>query len=308
MRQRKLKTIWAVDLFEDADPKRSQLITVLRYLAEKQNAEIEPVYVLSPEGLDLAVEFSPPWIKQYKPAALKSLRLALKDVQIPGLLDARILLQAKPSLSFMVKSLIRYAKLANAELIVMGTHSRKGISRLFLGSFAESTLLYARVPVMVVGPHSESKEFKKILFATDFGDKSNAIFQKVLALAQDWDAQVTIFHSVAHPIEPVIQAGGFLLGGGWIDLPEYMTQVEAMNRKQAERWATLAEKQGVAAKVVFFPSGGSVSQSIVDYAQNNEAGLIAMTAESGPLASTLIGSISRQVVRNAHCPVWVFRA
>jgi nucleotide-binding universal stress UspA family protein len=199
-------------------------------------------------------------------------------------------------------------KLSNADLIVMGTHSRKGLSRLFLGSFAESTLLYARVPVMVVGPHSELKGFKNILFATDFGDKSNSTFQKVLLLAKDWGANLTIFHSVSHPVEPVIQAGAFLLGGGWIDLPEYMTQVEAMNRKQAERWNTLAENQGVKVKVVFVPSGGNVSHSIVDYAQSHEVGLIAMNAESGPLASTFIGSISRQVVRNAYCPVWVFRA
>lgn len=308
MNKKGLKIIWALDLFEEEDFTKSQVVMILRYLAEKQNAEVEPVYVLSPEGLDLALEFSPPWIKEYKPAAQKSLRLALEKIGLPGLLEPRVLLQPKPSLSSMVRLLARYAKNAGVDLLVMGTHSRKGFSRLFLGSFAESTLLYARVPVMVVGPHSETREFKRILFATDFGNKSNMVFQKVLSLATDLGARLTIFHSISHPIEPVVQSGAFLLGGGWVDIPEYMTEVEETNRKQADRWNAQAQKQGVEAEVIFFPSGGSVSKSIVDYAQTHEIGLISIAAESGLLASALIGSISRQVVRNAHCPVWVFRA
>jgi len=308
MTKKKLRAVWAVDLFEEEDSTSSPVVSVLRCLGEKLSVEIEPVYVLSPEGLDLALEFSPPWIKQYKPAAQKSLQSALKDVELSGLVEARVLLQAKPSLRFMVKSLVNYSKNAGADLIVMGTHSRKGLSRLILGSFAESTLLYARVPVMVVGSHSESKGFRKVLFATDFGLKSDSIFQEVLPLVKDLGATLTIFHSVSHPVEPVIQSGTFLLGGGWIDLPEYMTQVEAMNRKQAELWSVQAEEQGVESEVVFIPSGGSVSRSTIDYAQSHGIGLITLAAESGPIASTLIGSICRQIVRNAHCPVWVFRA
>jgi nucleotide-binding universal stress UspA family protein len=306
--KKKFKVIWSVDLFEERTFKDSQLVVVLRRIAESLKAEIEPIYVLSPNSLDLAVEFSPPWIKTYRPAAQKSLRLILQDVKFSGLLESRVLLQAKPSLVSMVKTLVNYAKNGGADLIVMGTHSRTGLSRLFLGSFAETTLIYAKIPVMLVGPHSESKDFKKILFATDFGNKSGAVFKKVLLLVKNLGAALTLFHSISDPIGPIIQSGAFLLGGGWVDLPEYMTQVEETQRKVAKRWQSEAMTQNIEVNVVFIPSGGRVSDSIVEASKTLEVGLITMAAESSPLASALIGSISRQVVRNAHCPVWLFRA
>ncbi|HTU83470.1 MAG TPA: universal stress protein [Candidatus Acidoferrales bacterium] len=46
--------------------------------------------------------------------------------------------------------ILRFAKRQNADAIVMGTHGRSGLSRLFLGSVAESVLREAECPVIVV--------------------------------------------------------------------------------------------------------------------------------------------------------------
>jgi len=35
-------------------------------------------------------------------------------------------------------------------MIVVGTHSRKGIDRLFMGSIAENVVRHSKVPVLVV--------------------------------------------------------------------------------------------------------------------------------------------------------------
>lgn len=43
-----------------------------------------------------------------------------------------------------------------ADLIVMGTHGRRGISRLLMGSDAELVLRTSPVPVMLVREHAES--------------------------------------------------------------------------------------------------------------------------------------------------------
>ncbi|MBD1394080.1 universal stress protein [Mucilaginibacter glaciei] len=42
------------------------------------------------------------------------------------------------------------AKEFNADLIVIGTHSRSGIDRLLMGSVAESVIRHSEVPVLVV--------------------------------------------------------------------------------------------------------------------------------------------------------------
>ena len=48
------------------------------------------------------------------------------------------------------------AKLWNADLVVVGTHGRKGIARLALGSGAEQILRTAPVPVLVVRQPAEA--------------------------------------------------------------------------------------------------------------------------------------------------------
>ena len=40
-----------------------------------------------------------------------------------------------------------------ADLVVMGTHGRKGVTRLVLGSVAEVALRMSRVPVLTIPPH-----------------------------------------------------------------------------------------------------------------------------------------------------------
>lgn len=42
------------------------------------------------------------------------------------------------------------AKLWNADLIVVGTHGRRGVSRMLLGSGAEQIVRLAPIPVLVV--------------------------------------------------------------------------------------------------------------------------------------------------------------
>jgi len=52
--------------------------------------------------------------------------------------------------------ILEVAKERNVDLIIMGTHGRRGLSRVFLGSVAEKVVRLAPVPVMTVpGEHEE---------------------------------------------------------------------------------------------------------------------------------------------------------
>lgn len=48
------------------------------------------------------------------------------------------------------ESIVNCSKVFHADLIVIGTHSRTGFDRLFMGSVAEHVVRYADVPVLVV--------------------------------------------------------------------------------------------------------------------------------------------------------------
>jgi len=55
------------------------------------------------------------------------------------------------------QAIIQYAKKANIDLIVVGTHGRRGLSHLVLGSVAERVVRMAPCPVLTV--HRSEREF-----------------------------------------------------------------------------------------------------------------------------------------------------
>lgn len=49
--------------------------------------------------------------------------------------------------------IIEIAEHNKIELIIMATHQRKGIEKLFLGSIAEKVLMYSNIPILFLPPH-----------------------------------------------------------------------------------------------------------------------------------------------------------
>jgi len=57
--------------------------------------------------------------------------------------------------------ILAHARKVRADLIVLGTHGRRGIARMVMGSDAESVLREASVPVLLVRPRARSKPARK---------------------------------------------------------------------------------------------------------------------------------------------------
>ena len=307
------RVIWSVNPFEEKNEMRHQVVSALKYIGHRvPSVKIEPTYVLSPAELEVAMEFSQPWIKQYKPSAEKAMEHLSGQYGISQLKEPQVLIQRSPSLSSSVNALARHAKDTRADLIVTGTHAREGLSRLMLGSYTETLLLHSKTPLLVVGPHAEVLHRDHILFATDLSAHSILAFKRILSLARDLRARLTILHIVPHPVEPVIQSGIYLMGGGWVPVAEFMSQDESKKRRHGDKWIAEAKKIGVQAEFVIergMPGkGGSIVQGILSAAQSRHAGMIALAAHSGVFAASLLGSIARQVIRHAPCPVWTWKS
>jgi len=59
-------------------------------------------------------------------------------------------------LEFAAEEIAQLASDVHADIIVVGTHGRRGLRRLFLGSVAEAVVRLAQCPVLVVRPKGES--------------------------------------------------------------------------------------------------------------------------------------------------------
>lgn len=64
--------------------------------------------------------------------------------------DAQIAVRVSPS---PAQEIVAYAKEIHADVIVVGTHGRSGVSRLLMGSVAEHVVRSAPCPVLVVRPN-----------------------------------------------------------------------------------------------------------------------------------------------------------
>jgi nucleotide-binding universal stress UspA family protein len=294
-------------------------VATLQKLIPQLEASVEPVYIFTPGQINLSTDFMEtgtiPVTERYRPAAEKALNEILKDLPLPNLLPAHVITSEVSSSNQAAELLSRYSLERGAEAILVSSHGRSGLGRLLLGSFAETLVLRSEVPLVIVHPHFAAERkygseegIKRILFPTDFGHLSEASFRKTVELAKTFGAKVTLFHSVPYPFEPVLQSGVYLLGGGWMPIHAYLGNEVQRRQRRAEAWARWAKNQkSVEVDPMINSEGGSISELILDLAREQNADLISMAAQSGPIASAIIGSVTRQVIRHAPTPVWVLR-
>lgn len=299
------KIIWAVDAFAEEAIQR-QAIIALHALTAESSAVVEPVYILTPDQVNVSPNFFSEWAKTYRPFAERALRSLTGQSELKRVADPKVLVASHPSIRVAVDRLIGYAKERDADVIAATTHAKGGFSRLLMGSFAETLFLRSDIPVYVMNPLSKvGRKIASILFATDLGEESRRSFDSVLDLAAKTSAKLTLYCRVATQelLMPTMSPGA-------VPPPalDSLIQEEVEEKtKMVEKWAGIARKRGLMTQVVIDQTPGGVAASIVKLAESGNHSLIAMVAHTGPVASALMGSTTRQVVRTAPCPVMVLR-
>lgn len=101
--------------------------------------------------------------------------------------------------------IVQLAMDLGANLIVVGTHNRKGIERFLLGSVAESTVRYARCPVLVI-PAELPPEAESVKFAPACPDCVRA--RQSSAGQELWCEQHRVRHGRRHTYHQADRSGG----------------------------------------------------------------------------------------------------
>jgi nucleotide-binding universal stress UspA family protein len=132
-------------------------------LAEKFNAEITLMHAVwvptSMYPYSDALYLAP--MDEWTRAAQKSLDAAVADLRQRYPRCKGIVVADDPA-----PAILAMAKKLRSDLIVMGTHGRRGLSRIFLGSVAEKTVRLSEIPVLTVGGPQEIEAKKKGLAET----------------------------------------------------------------------------------------------------------------------------------------------
>lgn len=296
------KILWAVDPFATDKRLQRKAAKTLLSICKQEFCVIEPVYLFHEYPGWLPETDQNELLRGIREAAQQELGEILAKIPLRPLKPLTVLLQPATALRDRADRMIDYAKNIDADMIVLGTRAKKGPKRWCLGSFAETLLMRSDVPLLVVNPFSlKPVRFKRILFCTDFSDESKIAFGKLIAFAKSFSSEITLFHKIKYEITPAVEVA-------YSSYPAYreVFQEEVLARKSiAAEWAAEGRQEGVEVKpIVDFRLGGTIADSILTQA-NLRYGMIAMAAHSGPLASALLGSVTRTVVRGATCPVWV---
>jgi nucleotide-binding universal stress UspA family protein len=85
------------------------------------------------------------------------------------------------------------------DLLVIGTHGRRGVEKLLLGSTAEEILRLTQRPVLMVGPlcsvaPETELSLRRILHATDFSPEAEPAMQYAYSLAKAYGATLALLH------------------------------------------------------------------------------------------------------------------
>jgi nucleotide-binding universal stress UspA family protein len=182
------------------------------------------------------------------------------------------------------------------ELIVMGTHGRRGISHLLLGSVAEKVVRTSRVPVLTVRPDATvpANGIKRILVPHDFSQHSESAVRFAADWARQMDAEITLLHAVEPVVYPEFYAVDLL--------PDEM--VSRLKERSEEALNEVADElmNGLSARIEV--KVGRAGDTIAAAAQPETHDLVIMgTRGLSVIEHLLLGSVAETVLRRCALPL-----
>lgn len=195
---------------------------------------------------------------------------------------------------FVPESILTSAESNHVDLIVMGTHGRRGLDRLMMGSVTQAVLRRAPCPVLAVRKPAhdfvdplhpdDSVHIHKILFCSDFSPSSLHALPYALSFAQEYEAELTLLHVLEHPPEEHSE----------LKIEEIRKELAAEITPDALAWCTVKPLVRV----------GKAYEQIIQVASEQETDLVVVGVRGrGAADMAVFGSTTHRVIQLGHCPV-----
>jgi nucleotide-binding universal stress UspA family protein len=224
-----------------------------------------------------------PIVNELKAQGEALLDRALDVATCAGVQAQRLALEGEPA-----KNILEQARAAKCSVIVMGTHGRQGVDRLFVGSTTEAVLRGGTIPVLTLHAGTRFTApsvrcIERIVAGVDESEPSNAALQTLLDFPAE-DRQHLTFYSVAGTSEDEQDQAHRVIG----------------------KAVGLANARGIFAKgrVII----GQPDDALIAAAEHQAADLIVVGSHGRHgLERLFLGSVAEGVVRKSPIPVLVVR-
>lgn len=302
---RKNKIIWAVDPFQNPNDAKT-IVQELKIWSANLDCDILPVSIFSKSSFNLPSEMDFPLKEKFSNFAHESISRYLKNIRIKNLLPAELLFVSAMSIRKMAEEMAMYAANHNALLIFANTQAKKTWNPFRLGGFVERLIATSKVPVLLLNPKSlPTRKSPSILFPTDFSQGSMFAFEKLGPWAKAFNSNILLYNQIETPF---VYSGNFK--GAW-GSPELavisdMKNIEAGRNEKAKEWSSMLQKENITCTTLVQRQHKTLSDDIFQVAKKNKSGLIAIASYSDPVDQFVLGSIARNILLQATCPVLVF--
>lgn len=303
------KILWAVDAHQTSGATINNIAKTVGRYAAFFDAKVTIAYAcIFPQVLSERTDF--PFVQH------EFLELAVTNLHaLVGKLDpvptSLAVLSALPSKKIPneLALLLDYAKKEGFDLIVVATHGRNALQKLFVGSFAEGVLKKAAIPVMVIPPHlkkNKSRAPEHILIPTDFSKTSRNVLDAVTNVVSGKKVRLHLVHGLTNRYIPAVLSDATLMG---VYYPmQSAVFKESLKQRQGDmaKWLAAGKKRRLSLSGEVYGTGGLVSDIITHAAQRSKADLIVMASSAGAPSFESFGSVTKKVIRHAAAPVLVF--
>lgn len=279
------------------------LPTALR-LAGRDRAQVELVHVYEPRPPRAALEGAAP-PDRARDAALRNDRASYLDAVAEWVRRSTgVIVTAKLLEGPVTATLAEYIASRRADLVVMTTHGRGGLSRLWLGGVASALVRESAAPVLLHRPNEggsreqPAASFGRVLVPIDGSPESEEAIEHAAVVAGD----VGVVYVVLHVVTPVLYLTESI-PAAYPDEDELRVE-EAYLGGLAER---LRERGlSVETRLLRHPQP---ARAILEYAEDSRADLIVLeTHVRSGIERLLLSSVTDKVVRASPVPVLVHRS
>lgn len=283
----------------DFSPFSDRALAYAMRIAVWSGARLKVLHVMPP----LAPSITSALATANRELSARNLQLAVERCRLPKAeVGTEIVESADPA-----ARILEAADTYDADLIVTGSHGRAGVERVFLGSVVEALLHRCARPILTIPSHVDrpldrgAAMLSRIVCAVDFSKPSLAAVAYALALAEEADARLTLLHVIEMPPElrRPPQPSDFNFN---VDSLRAEAEAAVLQRLRALIPESAREHCTIDTAVL----EGGVSRQLLRMATDRQADLIVLGVHGrNAFDLAFFGSNSKDVIRQAHCPVLV---
>lgn len=304
------KMIWFLDPIDHKEDLNVSELQAIGQWAERNGIEVIPFFALTPRVVNWIGLGDKPILQNFVPVIESQMQACLDEVQASAITQPVVFISEEISERDVMTEVKSFCEENEVGSVLVFSSKKSGLERFFKGSFSDTLLFSLNLPSFVLPLDVEKIDLTSPILVPFDLSKENAeaihtFFNSQPPLPK---SKIVLYHKITRPDEAFIQTGVHFAGGAWLSMEDFhANQMEQCKNRCDDLQKSLA---GLGYEVETFLDSafGAVDEGIRDYCQKERVGVTLLFTNASPATALLLGSLTRQLLRNPPTPLWVLHS